>query len=142
MSFFSKAGDVFLRQRANSAQNLDTLQRLNLHGINQGQQMHLAHVANGLGLDPQAFLQPYGVPAPNVNIQQAPQPPQQQSSFWPIIAGTLLGATGLGAVGGGLYALKNTPIAPTSTQPAQKFKVDIGFDENKGFQFGQPEPVK
>lgn len=141
MSFFAEAGKVFLRQRANAAQNLDTQHRINLHGQNQGQQMWLAHVAQGYGLQPEAFLQPYGVPAPNVNINTPAL--QEKSSVWPVVAGLLMGITGLGAAGGALYAVAGSKTAspPAATTPLN-FKLKVGFDEQKGFQFGEPEQVK
>lgn len=61
------------------------------------------------------------------------------------IAGVLLGATGLGAAGGALYALNQATgsvvAKPAATAP-QNFKIKVGFDEEKGFQFGEPQQVK
>lgn len=143
MGFWEEAGKVFLRSRASATQNKDTMQRLNLHAQNQGQQLWLQHVAKGYGLDPSAqpFLKPYGV-EPDVNVTNNNMPQSQdqpKSNALPWIAGLLLGATGLGAAGGALYAVKGSGAIPTAPQ---NFKIKVGFDEEKGFQFGQPEQVK
>lgn len=144
MGFYEKAGDVFLRQRANNAQNLDALQRMTLHGINQGQQLHLRHVSEGLGIDPstQPYLKPYGVePDMNVTNNYTPPTPAAQPASGGFLKGLGVAAlvgSGLGMAGAGSYfaidkALSNLPakVAPAVVNP---INLDIKWhnDPDKG----------
>lgn len=133
MGFYEQAGQIFLRQRANNAQNLDAMQRMTLHGINQGQQLHLRHVSQGLGIDPatQPYLKPYGV-EPDVNVTNnniPPTPAPSQPSTGGFLKGLGVAAlvgTGIGVAGVGSYfaidkALSGLPakVAPAEVKPVE-----------------------
>ncbi len=166
MSFWDQAGQVFLRSRASAAQNKDTMQRLNLHGINQGQQLWLQHVAKGYGLDPatQPFLQPYGV-EPDVNVTNTysppalptPAPATAPAAPAPSTAGSILKGlgvaalvgTGIGAAGvGGYYGvnqmLSGLPAKvaqPTVLAKPMEFDIKWRNDIDKGgMQFDEVKP--
>lgn len=162
MSFFDQAGQVFLKSRYAAAQNKDTMQRINLHGFNQGQQLHLQHVAKGLGIDPatQPFLKPYGV-EPDVNVTNTytppstPAPTPAPAAAAPASGGFLKGlgvaalmGTGIGAAGvGGYYALdkalSNLPAKVAQpTAPIAPVNLDIKWhnDIDKGVVFDEVKP--
>jgi len=162
MSFYDQAGQVFLQSRLAAAQNKDTMQRLNLHGFNQGQQLHLQHVAKGLGLDPaQPFLKPYGV-EPDMNVTNnytppsIPQPPAPaapaptSSTGGSILKGLGIAAlmgTGVGAAGvGGYYGisqmLSGLPAKVVATTPVNPVNLDIKWhnDIDKGVVFDEVKP--
>jgi hypothetical protein len=124
MSFWEQAGAILLKQRAAAMQAKDDMQRLIVHDIAKGQEMHRMHIAQGLGLakdynpmsisnapSPEAFRAPYGettnvmvnnITEPALPALPAPPAPQQPIPAKP--ASSLLktlGMTALMATGGG-----------------------------------------
>jgi hypothetical protein len=158
MSFWDQAGKVFLQSRMAAAQNKDTMQRLSLHGFNQGQQLHLQHVAQGLGIDPatQPFLKPYGV-EPDMNVTNNYTPPALPAPTTPApssgsgllkgIGVAALMGTGVGAAGvGGYYAinqaLSNLP-AKVAPAPVVPVNLDIKWHnepDKGGMVFDEVKP--
>lgn len=164
MDFYEKAGDLFLRDRASASQNRDTMQRLNLHAQNQGQQLWLQHVARGYGIDPatQPFLKPYGV-EPDMNVTNnnytppsmpapAPAPvaaPTASNGVLKGMAMAALMAAGVGTAGiGGYYAidkaLSGLPArVAVPTVPAKPMEFDIKWrnePDKGGMQFDEVKP--
>lgn len=109
--------------------------------VNKLLSMSRAIAAQGAGLNAAA----YGAPYPGSTTTIVTEQPKQKSGMIGAIAGVLLGATGLGAAGGALYALNQATgsvVAKPATTAPQNFKIKVGFDEEKGFQFGEPKQVK
>lgn len=109
--------------------------------INKLLSMSRAIAAQGAGLNATA----YGAPYPGSTTTIVTEQPKSKAGMLGTVAGILLGATGLGAAGGALYALNQHtpgPVAkPAATAPLN-YKIKVGFDEEKGFQFGEPQQVK
>lgn len=166
MSFWEKAGDIFLKQRAAAAQAKDDIHRLVVHDIAVGQEMYRMHLAKGYGLPADAFRAPYGqssnvtinnvgadapaqVPAPTpAAVTPAPvtEPAKKTGGLLKTVAMTALMATGGGglvAAGGyGAYSLLKEQLnKPVQIDPAA-FKTKISWEPDKGLQVGELEPVK